>query len=163
MQIQARFSWTEQKIKQTLFARSGAHPRMDFVAYECGEARSGVAYGQIAFIVKSEYAEYEDAYVLLLREMRVCRAAYGNVNVLERYGFIRLGYKVRLESEDFAMTTVTLSHLLHRAVLVPDMHWMTKQHDISRRLNEQSKTFREKLEARFFVIPAQISTFGGLS
>ena len=152
----------EEKVQQTLFARSkGPNVRIDFVAYGGDEEETSVHYGQFASILKSEFGGDHDAYELLLREMRICEAADGNRRVVEMYGFPILAYKMRLETKDHAFKSVPLSHVFHRAVVVPDIHSFAKLHGVSQRLCEALESFNGKVSARFFVISTNESSFGG--
>ena len=174
--IRASFSWMHERPLQHIFCQSRkpeGNSRIDFVAYTetyCPEYSSSiindaehpVQHGQLVAILQSGNTHKLAAKVVVVRKMQPCAPASGNKKVVEEFGFTRLEYTLN-EVQDFSLAVIPLSQVLHRVCVVPDMHWVSKKYGIQRRLNEPFSSKTERAEAKFFVIPIKVSSFGGIN
>ena len=85
----------------------------------------------------------------------------GSWQAVEKFGMIRLIYRLNIGTCNFLISIIPLSSVLLRAVVIPDMHRTGQLGSYKRRMNAPVSKRQEMKQASFLVVPIQVSSFEG--
>ena len=175
IETRAKYSGMTESPSQYIFAceKNGeGNSRYDFIAYcqaQADERKDSGAnenerlkYGHVKAIVRPNSKSSKKATALIIHKMIEVTPEDGNKKVVEKYGMKRLGYALTSENH-IAIEVIPLQFVHFRTCIVPDMHWMTRQHGVKKRLSTPLDTVADRENARFFAIPRKASSFACIS